>query len=207
MGQVYVLFSRVTDPRHLELIGMPPENILEDVCHAWERAGLDVVECLRRATTVTNEWVYSPTGVESIRDRLKLRVLKETSVPVVLKPLEHIINAQPRALAVIKRLLDWISRVDLASQQGFPRPAFKTVEGDPIFPPEEEQWWLTDFQQRKKPEETAGDEDGPATDAEGEDKSETDDEDPTSEEDVVEKGDGPNDPGFQPGPAQWHNGE
>ena len=207
MGQVYVLFSRVTDPRHLELIGMPPENILEDVCHAWERAGLDVVECLRRATTVTNEWVYSPTGVESIRDRLKLRVLKETSVPVVLKPLEHIINAQPRALAVIKRLLDWISRVDLASQQGFPRPAFKTVEGDPIFPPEEEQWWLTDFQQRKKPEEIAGDEDGPPTEAEEADKSETDDEDPTSEEDVAEQGGVPqNDATFEPQPAQWHRG-
>jgi len=207
MGQVYVLFSRVTDPRHLELIGMPPENILEDVCHAWERAGLDVVECLRRATTVTNEWVYSPTGVESIRDRLKLRVLKETSVPVVLKPLEHIINAQPRALAVIKRLLDWISRVDLASQQGFPRPAFKTVEGDPIFPPEEEQWWLTDFQQRKKPEEIAGDEDGPPTEAEEADKSETDDEDPTSEEDVAIKCDAPrHDPSFHSGTPQWRKG-
>ena len=122
------------------------------------------------------------------------------------KPLEHIVNAQPRALAVIRTLLDWISRVDIASQQGLPRPAFKAVDGDPIFPPEEEQWWLTDFQQRKKPEETAGDEDGPAIDAEGEDKSETDDEDRTSEEYVVEKGDGPNDPTFQPGPAQWHKG-
>ena len=206
MGQVYVLFSRVTDPRHLELIGLPPEDILEDVCHAWERAGLDVVECLRRATTVTNEWVYSPTGEGSIRNRLKERVIKETSVPVAWKPLEHIVNAQPRALAVIRKLLDWISRVDIASQQGLPRPAFKTVYGDPIFPPEEEQWWLTDFQQRKKPEDIAGDEDGPATDAEGEDKSETDDEDPTSEEDVVEKGHGPNDATFEPAPAQWHRG-
>ena len=206
MGQVYVLFSRVTDPGHLELIGLPPEDILEDICHAWERAGLDVVECLRRATTVTNEWVYSPTGEGSIRNRLKLRVIKETSVPVVLKPLEHIVNAQPKALAVIRKLLDWISRVDLASQQGLPRPAFKAVNGDPIFPPEEEQWWLTDFQQRKKPEETAGDEDGPATDAEEEEKDETDDEDPTSEEDVVEKGHGPNDPTFEPALAQWHRG-
>ena len=142
----------------------------------------------------------------SIRNRLKERVIKETSVPVAWKPLEHIVNAQPRALAVIRKLLDWISRVDIASQQGLPRPAFKAVDGDPIFPPEEEQWWLTDFQQRKKPEETAGDEDGPATDAEGEDKSETDDEDPTSEEDVFEKGHGPNDPTFRPGPAQWLKG-
>ena len=207
MGQVYVLFSRVTDPRHLELIGMPPEDILEDVCHAWERDGLDVVECLRRATTVTNEWVYSPTGSGSIRDRLQLRVMKETSVPIVLKPLAHIINAQPRALAVIKRLLDWISRVDLASQQGLPRPAFKTVDGHPIFPPEEEQWWLTVFQQRKKPEDIAGDEDGPPTDAEEEEKDDTDDEDPTNQEDVAEQGDGPqNDPTFRSADAAWHRG-
>ena len=207
MGQVYVLFSRVTDPRHLELIGMPPEDILEDVCRAWERDGQDVVECLRRATTVTNEWVYSPTGSGSIRDRLQLRVMKETSVPIVLKPLAHIINARPRALAVIKRLLDWISRVDLASQQGLPRPAFKTIDGHPIFPPEEEQWWLTDFQQRKKPEETVGDEDGPPTEAEEEDKPETDDEDPSSEEDVAVKCDAPrNDPAFRARSPRWRKG-
>ena len=162
---------------------------------------------MRRATTVTNEWVYSPTGEGNIRDRLKLRVIKETSVPVKHKELWEVIDAQPKALAVIKKLLDWISRVDLASQQSLPRPVFKTVGGDPIFPPEEEQWWLTDFQQRKKPEETAGDEDGPATDAEEEEKDETDDEDPTSEEDVAEQGDVPqNDPTFRPGPAQWHKG-
>ena len=135
------------------------------------------------------------------------RVVKERTVAVVLKDLYEVIDAQPRALAVIKRLLDWISRVDLASQQGLPRPAFKTVGGDPIFPPEEEQWWLTDFQQRKKPEETAGDEDGPATDAEGEDKSETDDEDPTSEEDVAITCDAPkNDPSFHSGIPQWRKG-
>ena len=165
-----------------------------------------MVESLRRATTVTNEWVYTPNVEGNIRSRLTQRVVKERTVAVVLKDLYEVIDAQPRALAVIKRLLDWTSRVDLASQQGLPRPAFKTVGGDPIFPPEEEQWWLTDFQQRKKPEETAGDEDGPATDAEGEDKSETDDEDPTSEEDVVEKGHGPNDATFEPEPAQWHRG-
>ena len=40
----------------------------------------------------------------------------------------------------------------------------------------------------------------------GKENSETDDEDPTSEEDVVEKGHGPNDPTFEPAPAQWHRG-
>ena len=175
---------------------------------AWECAGIDAVESLRRATTVTNEWVYSPTGEGSIRNRLTLRVIKETSVPVKHKELWEVIDAQPRALAVIKRLLDWISRVDLASQQGLPRPVFKTVGGDPIFPPEEEQWWLTVFQQRKKPEDIAGDEDGPPTEAEEEEKDDTDDEDPTSEEDAAEQGGVPqNDATFEPEPAQWHRGE
>ena len=175
------------------------------MCRAWERAGLDVAECLRRATTVTNEWVYTPTADGDMRSRLTQRLVKERTVPVVLKDLYEVIDAQPRALAVIKRLLDWISRVDLASQQGLPRPVFRTVGGDPIFPPEEEQWWLTDFQQRKKPEENAGDEDGPPTEAEEEDKSDTDDEDPTSEEDVAEQGGvPPNDPSFRPAPAAWH---
>ena len=73
------------------------------------------------------------------------RVVKERTVPVKLKELWEVIDAQPRALAVIKRLLDWISRVDLASQQGLPRPVLKTVGGDPIFPPEEEQWWRVVF--------------------------------------------------------------
>ena len=133
--------------------------------------------------------------------------MKETSVPIKLKELWEVIDAQPRALAVIKRLLDWISRVDLASQQGLPRPAFKAVDGQPIFPPEEEQWWLTDFQQRKKPEETVGDEDGPPTEAEEEDKSETDDEDPSSEEDVAIKCDAPkHDPLFHSGTPQWRKG-
>ena len=166
-----------------------------------------MVESLRRATSVTNEWVYTPTADGDIGSRLTQRLAKERTVPVVLKDLYEVIDAQPKALAVIKRLLDWISRVDLASQQGLPRPVFKTVGGDPIFPPEEEQWWLTDFQQRKKPEENAGDEDGPPTEAEEEEKDDTDDEDPTSEEDVAEQGGGhQNDPTFRPALAAWRKG-
>ena len=187
--------------------GLPPIDIIEDVCRAWQRAGLDVAESLRRASTVTNEWIYTPTTEGDIRQRLMRRVIKEMSVPVVLKNLDEVINEQPRALKVIKAPLDWISRVDLASQQGLPRPVFKTVDGDPIFPPEEDQWWLTDFQQRKKPEDIAGDEDGPPTEAEEEEKDDTDDEDPTSEEDVAEQGGVPqNDPTFRPAPAAWRKG-
>jgi len=112
---------------------------------------------------------------------------KETTIPVVLKNLNEIIDAQPRALVVIRKLLDWIGRVDLASQRGASRPPFKTVNGDSIFPSDEEdQWWLTDFQQRKKPEDIAGDEDGPVSEAEEQEKEDTEDEDPTTEEDAEE---------------------
>ena len=65
------------------------------------------------------------------------------------------------------------------------------------FPAEEDQCWLADFQPREKPKEVTGDEDGHPTEAEESYKSATDDEDPTSEEDVAEKGDAPpNDPTF-----------
>ena len=42
---------------------------------------------------------------------------KETTVPVVLKNLDDMIDAQPRALVVIRKLLDFIGRVDLASKR------------------------------------------------------------------------------------------
>ena len=145
--------------------GLPPEDILGDVCDAWERAGYDVPECLRKAITVTNEWIYSPNAEGDIRSRLKQRVIKEMSVPVELRSLERIVNPQPRALDVIRKHLDWISRADLASQQSLPRPAFGTVDGKAIFPPQEERWWLTELQQRQKPENIARDEDGPLSEA------------------------------------------
>ena len=97
---------------------------------------------------------------------------------------------------VIRKLLDWIGRVDLASQRGAPRPAFKTLDGEAIFPADEDDhWWLTDFQKRKKPEEIAGDEDGPVSGEEDQEKEDTEDEDPTTEEDAEE--------GFQTNAAPW----
>ena len=127
------------------------------------------------------------------------------TVPVKLKCLEDIIDAQPNALTVIKDLLDWISRVDLASQEGLPRPVFRTVAGKPIFPPQEEAWWLTDFQQRKKAEDIAGDEDGPPSEVEEEEELEIDDEDPTTEEEVTGEGEEAKDPSFEP-VVGWHCG-
>ena len=46
--------SRVTDPRNFLLTGLPPKDLWEDVALAWQRAGLNVDECWKRALSVTN---------------------------------------------------------------------------------------------------------------------------------------------------------
>ena len=48
------------------MAGLPPVDILEDVALAWANAGLDVVECLRRCTTVTDFDVRAKTNASSI---------------------------------------------------------------------------------------------------------------------------------------------
>jgi len=121
---------------------------------------------------------------------------------VVHRDLYEVVNPQPKALAVIRRLLDWIGRVDFASQRGGARPAFKTNDGDPIFPCEDEKWWLTNVQQRKKLDEVQQqfDEDGPLSECDDQ-KNETDDEDPTSEEECEESTACA--PGYKADRAQW----
>ena len=153
---------------------------------AWQSAGLDVAECLQRAAVVTNEWVYT-AGNGDVRERFTPRLISERTVPVAHRDLYEVINPQPKALVVIRRLLDWIGRVDMASQRGGTRPAFKTTDGDPIFPGEDDKWWLTDVQQRKNPDEVqqAPDEDGPVSECDDK-KDDTEDEDPTSEEECEE---------------------
>ena len=104
------------------------------------------------------------------------------------RALDQILNPQPRAQKVIHKLLDWIKRVDKASQSGAPRPAFETVDHEAIFPEDDEdKWWLTDVQNRKEPvaPQAPADEDGPPS-SEGEHVSDEDkmvsDEDPMSED-------------------------
>ena len=179
-----MLISRVTDPRNFELLGIPPLDLLEDVAEAWRAAGLDVVDCLRRATEVTCEWVYTP-GASEIRDRLRPKFISEHTVPVKARKLAEILNPQPRASVVIRKLLDWIDRVDIASQRGEPRPAFATPSGGSIFPEDDDPWWLTELSRRAQEEPAPGDEDGPPEEDAEEGKAEdalTDDEDPPSED-------------------------
>jgi len=163
MGQVYVLISRVTDPRNFLLCGLPPKDLWEDVSQAWLRAGLNIDDCWKRACSVTNEWTYDP-GAGPLKTRIRQRIMTERCIPLKNRPLSEVLNPQPEASVVIQRVLDWIDRVDRASQTGEPKPDFETEEGDPIFPEDDDPWWLTDVSRRVAQEEKVdGDEDGLAS--------------------------------------------
>jgi hypothetical protein len=185
-GQIYVLVSRVTDPRNFELLGVPPVDLREAVAEGWRLAGMDVEECFRRAVSITDEWELNPDTRESARDRVRPRRRQEQTIPLCDRTLAEILDPQPQASCVMHRLLDWIDRVDMASQNGGPRPPFETIEGGPIFPDTDDPWWLTEVQKRKNGVEEAQEkclEDGPASDAESirDEQEITDDDDPLSE--------------------------
>ncbi len=156
VGHLYVLLSRATDPQNLQLVGLPPKDMLEEVEAAWARAGMNVDECWRRVVSVTNEWVYTP-GPGPVGDRITQRRISERTIPLKHRTLAEVLDPQPRASAVIHRLLDWIDSCDMASQRGEARPPFD----HDIFA--EDQWWLTDLLRRPKKEEA--DEDGPPTES------------------------------------------
>ena len=134
---------------------------------------------------MTNEWDYFP-GRDPLQNRFEPRLIKERTRPVALKNLDEIVNPQPDALKVYQNLLAWIDEVDLASQRGSARPAFRTSDGHPIFPDDDRKWWLTDVQKSKPNELQQGDEDGPVSEVDGGEE-ETEDEDPTSEEGDVDE--------------------
>jgi hypothetical protein len=185
LGQVYVLISRVTDPQNFSLLGMPPKDILEDLATALIAAGINVDDFFDCSCKVTDDWKYDRTK-SRLKDRIDQKFCNERSIPLKFRSLAETLNPQPDAQVVFRRLLDWINRCDLASQTGQPKPAFQTLAGDPIFPVDEDPWWLTDVSKRISAEDkNKGDEDGPATDDEGEEEhKEEDDDDPLSEPEV-----------------------
>ena len=131
---------------------------------------------------MTNEFVYTHDDGGDLCDRLTPRLIADRTVPVAHRNLYEVITPQPDAIHVIRKLLTWIEAFDMAFSRGDVRPEFKTAEGERIFLDEDRKWWLTDVQQRRKPDEGhLADEDGPASECDGE-KDETDDEDPPSEE-------------------------
>ena len=122
-------------------------------------------ECFRRAVSVTNEWKYTSGNGAPLAERIAPKWISERAIPHKLRSLDESLNPQPLAASVIHRLLDWIDRVDFASQRGLLAPPFQTQDGEDIFP--DEPWWLTDVERKEEPEgekqPAKGDEDGPAS--------------------------------------------
>ena len=189
-GQVYVLISRVTDPRNFHLLGVPPIDLIEEIGLAFREAGLDVPEQLRACVKVTNEFEYDEK-CDRLRDRLKPRRIAATMIPVRNKPLSEVLNPQPQFAKVLHLLLDWIDKCDIASQLGLEKPPCQTESGEKIIPTDENDiWWLTELQCRKTEEDEPdkhmgdGDEDGPPKSSEDEKADITDDDETMSEEEI-----------------------
>ena len=93
-GQIYVLISRVTDPKNFVAVGLPPEDLLDAVAEAWAAAGIDVNAQLEKAVQITDEWTYERPAAgadlcQRVRDRLKPKHTDERRVPLRLKSTEQ----------------------------------------------------------------------------------------------------------------------
>ena len=185
LGQVYVLVSRVTDPKNFSLVGIPPRDLIEDLAQALLREGIDVDAFYEKACQVTGDWKYDRTQAKVV-DRIQQKFSHERMVPLRFRSLAECLRPQPEAHVVFQRLLDWIDRCDVASQTGVLRPAFETADGGSIFPVDDDPWWLTDISKRLTDKQEA-DEDGPVTECEEEEAEQKwlSDDDPLSEPEQV----------------------
>ena len=98
--QVYVLISRVTDPKNFYLIGVPPRDLIEDVAAALIAEGIDVDQFFENACKVTGEWEYDRSKARLV-DRLQQKFSSERSVPLRFRTLAEMLNPQPEAQVVI----------------------------------------------------------------------------------------------------------
>ncbi len=157
----------------MNLVGLPPRDMLQDVEDAWRAAGLDVDRCWENAISVTSEWVYT-RGPQHISQRIVQKRIEERRIPLKHRSLAETLNPMPRAAKVIHELLLWIDSCDEASQRNEQRPPFRQE----IF--DEDLWWLSDLQRRDAPEKKTLEvyEDGP--ESEKEEKDEEVDSDPMS---------------------------
>ena len=94
---MYVLISRVTDPKNFYLIGVPPRDLLEDVAAALIAEGIDVDQFFENACKVTGEWEYDRSKARLV-DRLQQKFSHERSVPLKFRTLAEMLNPQPDAL-------------------------------------------------------------------------------------------------------------
>ena len=157
-GQVYVLISRVTDPDNLELIGVPPKDLIDEIALALFAAGKDPDSVFTKCVEVgKTEWRYDLDARQYLQPHsncFRQVYNKNRTVPMVHRSLDECLNPQPIASKVLLKLLQWIDRVDICSQKtGVSRPEFVADDGSQIFPPEgdpDERWWLTELSGRKE---------------------------------------------------------
>ncbi len=150
--------GRCTDPRNFQLVGVAPRDILKDLIAALNLAALsngelDPKKVFAKCVGVSDEWEFKE--YLPLDDCFRQRYIKERSVPMRHRTLQETLSPQPVASRVLMRLLSWIDRVDVASQDGSPRPAFLGEDGSPIFPADgdpDERWWLTELSMRKADE-------------------------------------------------------
>ena len=105
LGQVYVSVSRVTDPKNLLLLGIPPKDLIEDVGQALVQLGIDVNAFFEAACQVTGEWKYDRTKSRLV-DRIQQKFCSERAVPLKARTVEECLNPQPDAQVIIHTVVD-----------------------------------------------------------------------------------------------------
>ena len=103
--QVYVLISRVTDPKNFYLIGVPPRDLIEDVAAALIAEGIDVDQFFENACKVTGEWDYDRSRARLL-DRIQQKFCNERTVPLKFRTLAEVLNPQPEALVITVRVVE-----------------------------------------------------------------------------------------------------
>ena len=86
LGQVYVLVSRVTDPKNFSLVGIPPRDLVEDLAQALLRAGIDVDSFFEKACQVSGEWKYDRSRAR-VLDRIQQKFSNKRTVPLRFRTL------------------------------------------------------------------------------------------------------------------------
>lgn len=97
---MYVLISRVADPKNFHLIDVPPRDVLEDVAAALIAEGVDVDQFFENACKVTGDVQYDRSKARLV-DRLQQKFSSERSVPLRFRTLAEMLDPQPQAQVVI----------------------------------------------------------------------------------------------------------
>ena len=179
-GSAYVSASRCTDPANFQLVGLPPKDLLDDVAARWLSLGLDVNDCMQAAVSVSGEWRYRPardgrsrSAAVDVASRLERTWAAGRTIPIKHRTLEETLNPQPEMATVMEGFMEWVDRENANLHAGLPSHPFETPSGEHIFPDPESgsEWFLTDVQQRLKPEvrqrratNAGNDDDGPDSD-------------------------------------------